>query len=108
VRRTRHDDPDVPTPAAWSLAIGALIGLALVVALGMIAGCPTPAPPPPNPPGPPPAAMTCVRACEHVLEVVGCDSSECIDICRRVGDQRFTDCIGTAPTCGDVDRCDTR
>jgi len=81
-----------------------------LLTLVLLAGCPAPAPPPPNPPGPPPTTpATCVRACDHLRRDLLCDIGEgCADLCVRVGDQRFTDCLATATTCAGADVCDSR
>jgi len=86
-------------------AIGIALTLVFAVAM-LLTGCPAPAPPPPNPP---PTPATCVRACDHLRRDLLCDTGEgCAELCIRVGDQRFTDCIATAPNCADADRCDTK
>lgn len=73
-----------------------------------LAGCPAPAPPSPNPPGPAPV-VGCVRACDHVERDLGCPvSPDCAEVCERVGDPKFTACVGAAASCGAVDRCDVQ
>jgi hypothetical protein len=98
-------DADRDVIGTWLLAV-AVIAVMLVVAFGMITGCVTPAPPPPNPP---PTPATCVKACDHLRRDLLCDTGEgCAELCVRVGDQRFTDCLAVATTCAGADVCDSR
>lgn len=90
---------------AW--LTGTAIGLAFV-GIVALAGCPVPPPPAPQPPAP---VTSCIRACDHVVGELGCPGasySGCNDVCDRVGDPKFTNCIATAPDCGAADRCDTK
>lgn len=87
---------------------GFLAGVVLVIL--SLAGCPKPGPAPVVPPDASDAAPapheTCMEACFH-LHSLGCDTdSACAQVCGRIKDQAFIDCLANVTSCQDVDRCD--
>ena len=88
----------------WGMAM--LIGLALagIKTYGCgIVGCATVPPPVRSPDA---GVATCLDACRRRDEV-GCPKNDaCLQLCIRINDQPFIDCVASARTCRDVNKCD--
>ena len=87
----------------WGLAM--LIGFALagIKTYGCgTTGCATM--PPVRSPDAGPA--TCLDACRN-RDTAGCPKNDgCLQLCIRIDNQIFTDCVASARTCKEVNKCD--